>query len=312
MRLKRTANASLQGDTRLVGVFGWPVAHSLSPAMHNAAFAALEMSFAYVPFAVRPEALETALRGLEPLGVVGVNLTIPHKERALPLMDEATGEARRVGAVNTVHCVEGRLIGDNTDGHGFHEPLREMGFEVAGRGALIVGAGGAARSVTFRLAEAGARITLANRTIERAERLAEAVAEATGVRPDVIPLEDVEKVARALRGAELLVQTTKVGMHPDATAPPPVPVEALHPDLLVYDLVYNPLETELLRQARRRGCRTLTGVKMLVFQGAAAFERWTGRRPPTDVMEKAVLMQMYGVERQFPSPASPNDEAGMI
>lgn len=257
--------------------------------MHNAAFAALGMPYAYVPFAVQPEKLRTALDALHALGIVGVNLTIPHKEAALSLMDEVTEAARRVGAINTVHCIDGRLVGDNTDGYGFYEPLREMNFDAAGRETLIVGAGGAARSVAFRLAEAGARITMVNRTLERARRLADAVAAGTGTAVNIIALDDTDCVSRALHRAELLVQTTNIGMHPHEDALPPVPVEALHSSLLVYDLVYNPMETGLLREARKRGCRTLTGVKMLVFQGAAAFERWTRRKPPTDVMERAVL-----------------------
>ena len=282
----------VRGDTRLLGVFGYPVEHSLSPPMHNAALARLGLSYIYVPFPVMPRALEVALRSLGPLGIVGINLTIPHKERALELVDEVTDEAREVGAVNTVHCVDGRLIADNTDGRGFYAPLREAGFEARGCRAVVIGAGGAARAVVFRLAREGAEtIWLANRTRGRAERLAEAVADAgygaDRVRP--LALDDSERLERAIQGAELLVQTTRVGMHPETDAEPPAPVQALHRNLFVYELVYNPMETRLLAEARRRGCRTLGGVKMLVYQGAAAFERWTGIWPPTDVMEAAVI-----------------------
>lgn len=281
---------ALSGSTAVVGVFGFPVAHSRSPAMHNAAFAALGLNYIYVPFPVAPEALGTAIRSLAALGIVGVNLTIPHKERVLPFLDELTEEARNVGAVNTVHQVDGRLLGDNTDGVGFYEPLRELGFEVEGRCVLLIGAGGAARSVAMRLAQEGARIVIANRTLERAQSLARDVARASGgLEPTVIGLDDSGVLARAVGAAELLVNTTKVGMAPEQEAPPPVPAGALHNGLMVYDLVYNPIETVLLREARSRGCRVLTGVKMLVYQGAAAFERWTGVRPPTDVMEAAVL-----------------------
>ncbi len=281
----------VRGSTKVVGVFGFPVEHSLSPAMHNAAFAALQLSYIYVPFAVQPDRIGPAVRSLSALGIVGVNLTIPHKESVLPFLDEITQEARDVGAVNTVHCVDGRLLGDNTDGQGFYTPLRERGVDLAGKAVVVLGAGGAARAVVFRLAREGARITLANRTPERAERLAQAVAEAglPAGTVQTVAMDDSKGLADAIAGADLLVHTTRVGMVPETDALPPVPLEAFHPNLLVYDLVYNPVETRLLQQARFRGCRVLNGVQMLVYQGAAAFQRWTGHWPPTDVMERAVL-----------------------
>ncbi len=279
------------GATRVLGVFGYPVEHSLSPPMHNAALARLELPYVYVPFRVAPESLERALHSLSPLGIVGVNLTIPHKEQALTLVDEVTGEAREVGAINTVHCLDGRLIADNTDGRGFYLPLQEAGFEARGRIAVVLGAGGAARSVVFRLAREGAEtIWLVNRTWERAERLARAVADAGYGERRVRPLrcDDSASLEQALRAADLLVHTSRVGMHPEVDGLPPLPLATLHRNLIVYDLVYNPIETRLMAEARMRGCTVLGGVKMLVYQGAAAFERWTGVWPPTDVMEAAV------------------------
>lgn len=306
-------SSPISGSTKIVGVFGHPVAHTLSPAMHNAAFAALGLPFVYVPFPVAPESLGAALRALPALGIVGVNLTIPHKEAALPFMDEVSQEAQRVGAVNTVHCVAGRLLGDNTDGRGFYRPLLEAGVEVGGRDVVVLGAGGAARAVVSRLVQEGARVILANRTRARAERLAEEVG---GAAVEVIDWDGQRSnlsrspIANALEGACLLVNTTQLGMHIAGKTevetgrseahldsilfptpfpiPFPIPLEAFHPDLMVYDLVYNPIETKLLQVARLRGCATLTGVKMLVYQGAAAFERWTGVWPPTDTMEHAV------------------------
>jgi shikimate dehydrogenase len=190
--------------------------------------------------------------------------------------------------------VNGRLLGDNTDGRGFYEPLREQGVSVAGQRVVVLGAGGAARSVVFQLAREGAKVILTNRTPERAERLALEVREA-GFPADTVRTlapDDLDGFAVALRDASLLVQTTRVGMHPDIEALPPVPLAAFHPDLLVYDLVYNPVQTRLLQEAEARGCKTLTGIKMLVYQGAVAFQRWTGQWPPTEVMEKAVLEGM--------------------
>jgi len=280
------------GKTKVVGVFGHPVEHTLSPAMHNAAFAALRLSYIYVPFPVRPEGLGPAVRSLTVLGIVGVNVTIPHKESVLPFLDEITPEARDVGAVNTIHCVDGRLLGDNTDGFGFAEPLREMGVDLSGKPVVVAGAGGAARAVVFSLARIGARITLVNRTPARARRLAQAVADAGLNAVHVLEADGRQELVSAIAGAELLVHTTSVGMHPATDALPPVPVEAFHPDLLVYDLVYNPIETRLLQEARMRGCKTLSGLKMLVYQGAAAFRRWTGVWPPTDVMEAALRQSL--------------------
>jgi len=257
--------------------------------MHNAAFAALGLNYVYVPFPVLPENIGTAIRSLSSLGVVGVNLTIPHKELVLPYIDDLTEEAQDIQAVNTVHVVDGKLIGDNTDGRGFWEPLREQGFSVEGETVFVLGAGGAARSVVFRLVREGASVVLVNRTLERAERLAQDVAarglgEITCLRAD-----DTSAITKTLRQSKLLVQTTKVGMYPHIEALPEIPLEALHSGITVYDLVYNPIQTRLLAEAEARGCATLTGVKMLVYQGAIAFHRWTGVFPPTDVMEQAVL-----------------------
>jgi shikimate dehydrogenase len=286
----------IHGKTQILGVFGCPVEHSLSPAMHNAAIAALELSYIYLPFAVSPEHLGEAIRSLPALGIVGVNLTIPHKESVLPFLDEITEEARDVGAVNTVHCVEGKLFGDNTDGRGFFTPLIERGVSVFGKSVLVVGAGGAARSVVFRLVREGANVILVNRTRERAEQLAHAVAGAGFRSPvRVIDEKDTKEYADATRQATLLVNTTRVGMFPHADELPPIIFDALHPNLTVYDLVYNPIRTRLLQEAARRGCPTIDGVKMLVGQGALAFERWTGHAPPLDVMESAVI---NGLERR--------------
>jgi len=283
--------ADIRGTTRILGVFGDPVEHSVSPQMHNAALARLGLPFVYVPFRVVPVALEQALRSLPALGIVGVNLTIPHKERALGLVDEATDEAREVGAINTVHCVGGRLIADNTDGRGFYTPLREAGFDAASQSVVVIGAGGAARSVVFRLAREGAgAIWLANRAIERAEALARSVTDAGYgdrlVRP--LALHDATALGSAMAGSDLLVQTTRAGMYPNSGEIPAIPAEALHAGMLVYDLIYNPAETRLMALARSRGCAVMGGAKMLVYQGAAAFERWTGIWPPTEVMEAAV------------------------
>lgn len=282
------------GKTRIFGVFGYPVEHSLSPAMHNAAIAALGVDYLYIPFSVLPEDIGPAIRSLVPLGILGVNLTIPHKENVLPFLDEVTPEAKLVGAVNTVHNQAGRLIGHNTDGEGFAGSLKAQGFDPCGKRAVVLGAGGAARSVVFRLAREGASITIANRTLERAERLADHVRRAVGIFPeqnakiDTVCLSNEAGLTESISGAELLVNTTSVGMSPHADDAPPIPPRLMHSRLLVYELIYNPQETRLLALARAAGAQTLNGMPMLVYQGAAAFKVWTGLQPPIDVMMQAV------------------------
>lgn len=285
----------IEGKTRLVGVFGWPIEHSLSPVMHNAAFAHLGLSWVYVPFPVRPQNLQKALEALPALGIVGVNLTIPHKEPAWEYVHTLTPTARAIGAVNTVHCLPEGLLGDNTDGEGFYRPLQDLGFNVRGCRALLLGAGGAARAVAYRLAQEGvAELTIANRTVARAERLAEWLHAGCPHLSSlqVLALEDAKEMQRAMRKAQLMVNSTRLGMYPHAEEMPPIPLEGLHGELLVYDLVYNPVETRLLREARACGCAVVDGVKMLVGQGAAAFERWVGIQPPWQVMEQAVRSKL--------------------
>ncbi|NLC57901.1 MAG: shikimate dehydrogenase [Armatimonadetes bacterium] len=279
---------TIQASTRVAAVWGWPVRHSLSPVMHNAAFQHLGLDWCYLAFAVAPAALADAVRGMRALGIAGVNATIPHKEALVALMDEVDPHARAVGAVNTIHNDGGVLRGYSTDGEGFLGALRAEGFEPRGRRAVVLGAGGSARSVAVSLVEAGAAaVVIANRTLSRAEEVARLAAAAGEV-----PVSPLALAAPGLReclaNADLLVNTTSVGMSPQADAPLLVPEEALHAGLFVYDLIYNPAETRLLAAARRRGARAANGLRMLVLQGAASFRIWTGVEPPVAVMEEAL------------------------
>jgi len=257
--------------------------------MQNAAMREMVLDAVYMAFDVAPEQLEAALRGLLELGAGGVNLTIPLKERAPGLMDWLSPDAERIGAVNTVRFIDGRLEGYNTDAAGFMASLRGWGVEPAGKSVLLLGAGGSARAVAVALLGAGAQITLANRTLERARELARILEE--GEKGDlpmkVVPLEG-ESLEEAMATADLLVNTTSVGMTPHVDDPPPVPVQALHPRLFVYDLIYNPAETQLLTAARRCGAGTCNGVGMLAHQGALALEIWTGQQAPTATMERVL------------------------
>ncbi len=263
--------------------------------MHNAAIAALGLHFVYIPYSVRPEDIGPAINSIRTLGIVGANLTIPHKECALPFLDEVSPEAQAVGAVNTIHNVDGRLIGYNTDGDGFLQPLLDAGFTPQGKSVVVLGAGGAARSVAFRLAWDGACVSIVNRTAERARLLAAAA----GVESTPWPDDDQQRRSSLINSGgmgwsdlleqtDLLVNTTPIGMYPNEDSCP-IPAEALRPGLFIYDLVYNPPETHLIQAARAAKAPALNGVQMLVGQGAKAFEIWTGIAPPRDIMERAVM-----------------------
>lgn len=280
----------IRGTTRVVGVFGWPVKHSASPAMHNAAFATLGLDWVYVPFAVAPDTIASALHGVRALNIAGVNVTVPLKELVPPYLDSISPMAKIIGSVNTIVHRDGHLHGESTDGAGLLAALEYAGLTVNSQThAVVLGAGGSAKAVVRALLEAGATVTVANRSRERAEGLAEMVAfDLPNARLTIVPMEQ-DAVGRALsEGATLLVNTTSVGMHPEEEAMPPVPVTALHPGLFVSDLIYNPSETRLLSVARHSGCQTQNGIEMLVRQGAIAFQLWTGTMPPIDIMRDAV------------------------
>ena len=279
---------TVSGTTRVAGVFGYPVHHSQSPAMHNAAFRELGLDCIYVPFNVHPDNLEAAVRGIRALDLVGVNVTIPHKEQVIRFLDRVSDEARLIRSVNTIHWSAGILSGYSTDGPGFVRALEAAGKSAGGSKAVVLGAGGSARATVYALITEGAEVTVLNRTYSRAVELAEfldGVLRTKPVRP--IGLDDA-RAREAVLEADLLVNCTPVGMHPQTDAQP-IPSEWLHPGLLVYDQIYNPLETNLLKAARAVGAQGANGVKMLVFQGAISFEIWTGRTPPVEVMEEAVL-----------------------
>ncbi|MBV9852451.1 MAG: shikimate dehydrogenase [Armatimonadetes bacterium] len=277
---------TITGRTKIVGVWGHPVGHSRSPAMHNAALAALGLDWAYVPFDVAPERLSAAVGGLRALNLVGVNVTVPHKEAVLPLLDVVDEEARRVGSVNTIHNVGGVLHGFSTDGPGFLRSLEALGERAEGRSALILGAGGSARAVAFALAGRGGRVQIANRTEARAQALADRL---NTFHPGAASVAGWGAEADAF---DLLVNATSLGMDPRPDALPALPPGTFGPGILVYDLVYSPLETRLLALARRAGCRAVNGLPMLTAQGALSLARWTGvawECLPLGIMEQAAL-----------------------
>jgi len=271
----------------VTGVFGWPVSHSLSPVFQNAAFEALGLDFVYVPFAVRPEDLPSAVSGIRALGIAGVNLTIPHKESALALLDEVDEEARLAGAVNTINNSDGTLRGTTTDGRGFIRSLREDGrFEPSGRTALVLGAGGAARSICAALVKEGVgALYIWNRTTRRGQLLVGHLRSALGCQRVYEADSDRLNDAAFWKEIDLLVNATSAGMRQGDASP--APASRLHRGIFVYDIVYNRF-TALLAAARRAGCRFLDGSSMLVYQGAVSFEIWTGRAAPVEAMKRAL------------------------
>ncbi|ADL58287.1 shikimate 5-dehydrogenase [Methanothermobacter marburgensis str. Marburg] len=281
----------ITGNTQLTGIIGYPLTHSLSPQMHNAAFKALGMDWAYVPFPVKPSGLEEAVRGLRALNVRGVNVTIPHKESVLEYIGEVDETASLIGAVNTLKFEDETIMGYNTDASGCLRALEEV-TSVDGSSVIILGAGGAARACAFQLAVRGASVTILNRTPERARALAEDIKGALDIR---VKYGGYELIPACVEGADILIDTTPVGMYPHMDDEPLVKAELMHEGLVVYDLVYNPPETCLLREARAAGAVPVSGLRMLLYQGAEAFRIWSGREPPLDVMEKALLDALQGV-----------------
>ncbi len=264
---------------KVYGVMGDPIEHSLSPVMHNAAFEELGLNAIYLAFRVTRDDVGDAIRGAKCLGFAGLNVTIPLKEKALEFV-VPDALANRIGAINTIDFGSGTPRGYNTDGIGALTVLKEAVGELRGKKVLILGAGGAARAIAFYLDSEGSILTIANRNVERAEQLAHALRNADSI--------GMDELAQRIKDVDILINATPVGMYPreDETL---VDAGLMHPDLVVFDIVYNPMETKLLKEAKKAGVRTtIGGLKMLVYQGAASFRIWTGMEPPLEKMETAV------------------------
>lgn len=284
----------ITGSTTVCGLFGCPVGHSFSPMMHNAAFEALKLNWVYLPFNVYPRQLPQAVAAVRALNLAGVNVTVPHKQAVLPLLDELTPTASAVGAVNTIINENGKLIGHNTDGAGFTKALKlQAGFAPKGKRAAVLGAGGAARAAAVQLAlEGAAEVVLVNRSAERAQSLA-AVLKQFGVSTAVYTWQQAE-LSAVLKQADLIVQATKLGMHPEVDQCPPIPPQSLHAGQTVCDLIYNPNETKFLKLAKSAQTQTINGLGMLLYQGVLAFELWTKTNAPVEVMRAALKKQIGG------------------
>jgi shikimate dehydrogenase len=277
---------NLSGRTRLLGVVGHPVGHSLSPKMHNAAFVASGLDYVYVPMDVRPENLRAAVGGLRALGFRGFNVTMPHKEAILSLLDELDEVARITGAVNTVVVEDGGLRGTNTDGSGFVEACEESGVDLEEARVLLVGAGGAAAAIAAAILGEGAReLRLLNRTRGRAEKLRERLWKTY---PEAgISVDDATDPEGAAQGADVIINSTYLGMKDED--PPPVPGSCLGADTAVCDAVYKPGgETRFIGFAKERGLLAVPGARMLLYQGVQAQRMWTGREPDVGAMSDAL------------------------
>jgi shikimate dehydrogenase len=288
------SNEVITGTTRVCGLIASPVGHTMSPAMHNAAFRSLGLDYVYVPFLVEPADLPNALDGLRALNISGFNVSIPHKVTCIPFLDGLDSLAEHIGAVNTVVNAGGELRGYNTDAEGFLRSLTSRNITVTRRNVVIVGAGGAARAVAYILAREHAYLTLLNRTPAAAETLADMIEDDFGQRVPFFALEEAA-LEEALEDAHLLVNTTSVGMSPDSGTSP-VPARLLRADLAVCDIVYNPVKTALLAAAEAAGAVTVSGADMLAWQGALAFQLCTGVTAPFELMRDTVLDLLRGHE----------------
>jgi len=284
------------GSTKIVRLIGYPVEHSKSPFMHNAAFQYMGLDFVYHLFSVKPSDLEEAITSLRAPNVVGANVTIPYKEEVMKYLDEITPEAKFIGAVTTIHNREGKLIGYNTDGQGFITSLLTDGkVKLEGQKVFLIGAGGAGKAVAVKLAERGVeRLVITDKMVERAKTLVGKLRKNIPDCPVDTIFPDDKEFAKTLLGSTLLVNATPVGMNEGD--PCVVDPEYLHKDLFIYDVIYN-RETPLIAAAKKRGLKALGGIGMLIHQGAASFEIWTGQKAPIEVMKNRILEEMSNASR---------------
>lgn len=274
----------IKGSTNIVGLIGHPVEHSFSPPMHNAAFGALGMDYAYVAFDVDPLNLKSAIEGAKSLNIKGFNVTIPHKIEVMKHLDDIDDVAGLIGAVNTIDFKN--MKGYNTDGIGAVKAIEEV-TSIKDKNVVVAGAGGASRAISFYIAKYGAEtLTILNRNVEKADSLAGDVLDSDLIGD--VKSDSISEIRSYIDDADILIDTTPVGMHPNVDAEPIVAAEDMHDNLTVFDAVYNPNETVLIKEALKAGAKPVYGIKMLLYQGVESFKIWTGREPPVDVMEDAL------------------------
>lgn len=276
---------NITGSTNIVGLIGNPVEHSFSPQMHNAAFKALNLDYTYVAFDVNPTDLKTAINGAKSLNIKGFNVTIPHKINVINYLNTLDDIAKLIGAVNTIDFKN--LKGYNTDGIGAIKAIEEID-SVKNKNIVIAGAGGASRAISFYLAKYGAdKITILNRNIDKAKNLANDILNSNLI--EDIKTDSISQINDYLNDSDILINTTPVGMSPNINDKPIATADNMHEDLIVFDAVYNPNETVLLKEAIKANAKPVYGIKMLLYQGAESFKIWTGQNPPIDVMEEILI-----------------------
>lgn len=277
------------GKTKCVGILGWPVEHSMSPSMQNAAFAASSLDYTYIPLPAHPDQLAAAIEGLKALGFVGANVTIPHKIAVIPFIDVLDKSAEMVGAVNTILIKDNKLYGYNTDAIGFIQPLLKKGSLLSEKKIVLLGAGGAARAVVWGLIEQGvSEFAIGVRNPEKARELVDVFSSLVAIK--AYSWSSVE-FNNELKNCDVLVNSTPIGMYPHIEDEPQINWSLLKRGIIVYDLIYTPEKTRFLQQAEALGHLIINGSGMLVEQGAAAFSLWTGLPAPIDVMYAELIKQ---------------------
>ncbi len=278
---------AITGKTKVCGVIGDPIEHTLSPAMHNAAFEALNLDYVFLAFKVKSAGIADAVNGMRALNIRGLNVTMPHKRAVINHLDRVDLSAQIVDSVNTILNKESLLFGFNTDGIGALKALRENGIEPKGRKVLLLGAGGAARAIAYTMAKEADELVVLNRTLKQAHDLAKLLQKAVNKKIMAGSLSPSE-IEQNLQDSDILINATSVGMKPNIDESP-VKSKLLRSNLAVLDIVYNPLETKLSIDAKSAGAKVVSGVEMLIYQGAASFEIWTGKPAPVQVMRQAAL-----------------------
>jgi shikimate dehydrogenase len=280
----------ISGKTQVYGVIGDPIKHTLSPAIHNAAFNYLKLDFVFLAFRVKAVELENAMRGMRGLGIHGLNVTMPHKGTVIAHLDEVDSTVKFLGSANTILNKDGKLCGFSTDGTGALKALRENGTDLSDKKVLLLGAGGSAKAMAFSLAKEVRELVVLNRAAEKAKKLAETLERTLNTKVVGGALSQ-DALADNLQDSDVLINATSVGMHPEANKSI-VPPQLLHSDLTVMDIVYDPVETKLAKDSKAAGAKVISGVEMLIYQGAASFEIWTGRLAPIEVMRITVLNKL--------------------
>lgn len=281
---------AIDGHTKLTGLLGSPVAHSISPLMHNEAFRILGLNYVYLCFDVTENKLKETVSGLRCLDIAGFNCTMPDKTKMCELADALSPAAEMIGAVNTVVNENGRFIGHNTDGIGYMQAVKEAGHDIIGKQMTLLGAGGAATAIAVQAALDGVRrlhiFNRKGRSWERANRLADMINTRTSCQASVFDLEDNEAMKKSLEDSAILTNATSLGMAPHEDTCPISDKNLLHSKLIVSDIIYNPRKTQLLHMAEEMGCQTFNGLYMLLFQGAEAFRLWTGQNMPVEPIKE--------------------------